>query len=323
MFNKNILVATISGVIWVNGASAVELYKDEVNSFSIGGHLSAGLAGSDEGDTEVNSVSPRINFAAKRDLGNGFSADAKAEWSVNFLGGGENAVSTRLGYLGLSHDSFGRLVAGTQWSPFYSVAGIADQPIAFASDTLYTDHGNIGSARANKMLSYSNMLELGEAGQLKFGLGWQGEHDDYEQRGQGALSYHLLGFSLGYTYSSGDKANVKTSSSSVAAKYGKYGKGLFVAGVFTLNDNINEAAKESDVTEAIVAYALENSLNFSVNYEALEVDPYKVSSELAFQVEYHFISNVVGYAGYQVDLGSDDTSYIEDDQWMFGGRIYL
>ncbi|MCV5754808.1 hypothetical protein OFN51_39010, partial [Escherichia coli] len=82
--------------------------------------------------TDVGTNSPRINISATQDLGNGFTADARGEWALNYLDGGEESFKTRLGYLGITHEVYGRAVGGTQWSPYYDVAGIADMPIAFA-----------------------------------------------------------------------------------------------------------------------------------------------------------------------------------------------
>lgn len=198
-----------------SNAVAVELYNEDGTTFHIGGHVSVALEGSDEGDTGLTAVSPRINFNATHDLGNGFVADAKGEWALNYLDGGENAFTTRLGYIGVTHNDFGRMVAGTQWAPYYSVAGVADMPIAFANDFIYEDHGNLGTGRAEEMLSYGKMFELGDAGKLGLAAGWQGRKsdtidgtvavtNDYGNRGQVALNYRIAGFSANYAYNTGD-----------------------------------------------------------------------------------------------------------------------
>jgi predicted porin len=352
---KTLLAVAIPAALFANAVSAVELYKDDVNTFKIGGHMSAGLIGSDEGDTKVNSVSPRINMEAIRDLGNGVVVDAKAEWALNMLDGGDNSFTTRLGYVGATHEDFGRGVIGTQWAPFYDVAGVADMPIAFANDFLYDDHGNVGTARAKNMVSYRNGLDFGDFGALNLGIGWQGKNstsstvvkDDgteviidgterhYSERVQAAISYDLMGFSVGYGYNSGDidyiggAGKVTAEAQAISASYGNYGSGLFVAAVYTQNDWIG-GHEETNNYEAIAAYALANSLNLSINYEAV-VDESTGSnngdtiySQSALQVEYNFLPNVVGYAGYEIDLGGDgqyDTK--KDNTWMFGGRVYL
>ena len=345
--NKKFLAAAIAAATFGTQAVAVELYNNDGTTFSIGGHVSVNLNGSEQGDTDVGTNSPRINFTATQDLGNGFTADARGEWALNYLDGGEETFTTRLGYLGLTHDVYGRAVGGTQWAPYYDVAGVADMPIAFANDFIYDDHGNLGTGRADKMLSYRNAIELGEAGAINFGLGWQGakgdesKSDRYDDRAQLALSYSVLGAKVGYTYNTGDfkefgSNNETAESHLVSASYGSYGQGLYIAAVYGSNEYMNfdglkptsSRLAESDAYEALLAYALPSSLNLSINYEMVEG---KVNSgdktktareEMAVQAEYNFTSKFVGYAGYQFDLNNEE-GHTQDDKWALGARYYL
>ena len=336
---KTLLATAIPAILFASAASATELYSDDVNTFTVGGHISAGIEGSDEGSTGVNSVSPRINFGATRDLGNGFTTDALVEWSIN-MEGGEQALSTRLGYLGLTHDEYGRVVVGTQWAPTYDVTGVADMPIAFANDFLYnSDMSAMGTGRADDMVSYRNSFAFANNMALNFGLGAQGGQDDYHSRYQGALSFDFNDFSVGIAYNTGDvNYTAKTETAiafNVSGKYGIYGQGLYAAVVYGENefayrpdartaDNDGTAYAETTDFEAIVAYAFENSVNVSLNYEEIQDDVAKdtLLKQTAVQVEYNFLSNVMGYAGYQIDLGNDLTDK-KDNMWMIGGRIYL
>ncbi|AXY02797.1 porin [Vibrio alfacsensis] len=348
--NKKFLAAAIAAATFGTQAVAVELYNNDGTTFSVGGHVSVNLNGSEQGDTDVGTNSPRININATQDLGNGFTADARGEWALNYLDGGDNSFTTRLGYLGLTHDVYGRAVGGTQWAPYYDVAGVADMPIAFANDFIYNDHGNLGTGRAEKMLSYRNAIELGEAGKLGFGLGWQGAKGDlsegevrYDDRYQLALSYSVFGAKLGYTYNGGDFQDTskyigKKSAEShlLSAAYGSYGKGLYVAAVFGSNENMNTFERgnanvkieESNAYEALIAYALPSSLNLSLNYEKVEGKEYKrfaektYREEMAVQAEYNFTSKFVGYAGYQFDL-NDSNNRDTDSKWALGARYYL
>ncbi|CAH1530823.1 Outer membrane protein N, non-specific porin [Vibrio owensii] len=349
--NKKFLAAAIAAATFGTQAVAVELYNNDGTTFSIGGHVSVNLNGSEQGDTDVGTNSPRINFTATQDLGNGFTADARGEWALNYLDGGEETFTTRLGYLGLTHDVYGRAVGGTQWAPYYDVAGVADMPIAFANDFIYDDHGNLGTGRADKMLSYRNAIELGEAGAINFGLGWQGSKDefardennqivggaDYDDRLQVALSYSIMGAKIGYTYNGGDINQGLRSESAeshlVSAAYGSYGQGLYVAAVYGSNENMNFGTNgarlvESDAYEALLAYALPSSLNLSINYEMVEGKEFNRSKtetareEMAVQAEYNFTSKFVGYAGYQFDL-NDANDRKTDDKWALGARYYL
>ncbi len=363
--NKKLIALAVSGAALSTGASAVELYNNDGTTFAVGGHVSASVGGSDLADTAIKTNSPRINFNATQEVGNGFTVDAKGEWALNFLEGGENSFTTRLGYIGISHDDFGRAVAGTQWAPYYDVAGVADMPIAFANDFIYENHGNLGTGRAEKMASYRIGFDLADAGNIALGAGIQGRNDatstggefddngDYVETESGAhygnrvqvtLAYNIADFGIGYAFNTGDftpvgEAAKKAESHVISANYGSYGKGLYVAGVYGMNENMQEytnysigglskmasgTIENSNAYEFLVAYALSNGINLSVNYEAVEdTDASKtVYSQSALQAEYNFTPKFVGFAGYQFDLGSDYTN-VENNTWNMGVRYYL
>ncbi|WGV98709.1 porin [Vibrio sp. YMD68] len=341
--NKKLLAVAIAASAFGTQAVAVELYNNDGTTFSMGGHVSVNLNGSEKGDTEVGTNSPRINFTATQDLGNGFEVDARGEWALNYLTNGENAFTTRLGYVGLTHEELGRAVVGTQWAPYYDVAGVTDMPIAFANDYLYAgdDFAKIGLTRADNMVSYRNGFDFADAGALNIGLAWQGAtegdvYPEYKDRVQATLSYAIMGGSLGYAYSTGDVAASGSKGSldihTVSASYGSYGNGLYLAGVYTMTEDKKVVRAESDSYELLAAYALANSMNFSINYETNEakdlIDNSKATTreELALQVEYNFASNIVGYTGYQFDLNDKDFSGAKQDtdsKWVLGARFYL
>ncbi|MCK8079901.1 MULTISPECIES: porin [Vibrio] len=350
--NKKLLALAISGAVFGTQAVAVELYNEDGTTFSVGGHVSVAVGDVNsadrlnEDDIGVETVSPRINFGATHELGNGFTADAKGEWALNMLDGGEESFTTRLGYVGLSHDDYGRAAVGTQWAPYYNVAGVADMPIAFANDFIYEDHGNLGTGRGEEMVSYGNAIDFGNAGSLSAAVAWQGRKadkdngNDYGNRGQIALNYAIADFTANYAYNTGDVdyalAGSQTADSHVlSATYGSYGaEGLYLAGVYAMNNYMNSATvgsftgvlEESVAIELLASYALSNSLNLSVNYEAVEDDKNSetVYSTTALQAEYNFTSQFVGFAGYQFDLqGSGLYKKDADDQWLLGARYYL
>ncbi|MEZ9130841.1 porin [Vibrio breoganii] len=335
---KTVLASVIAGIAFSGQAYAVELYNSEGSTFSIGGHVSIGVgnpdadrrSGPDNVDYQfgVESYSPRININATQELGGGFKADAKGEWAINFLDGGENSFTTRLGYIGVTHDTWGRVVGGTQWSPYYDVAGIADMPIAFANDFLYTDGGNLGTARAERMISYRKTFMFGDNIDFNVGAGWQGQNDgnpkDYGDRAQLALSFDLGGIFVGYVFNTGSvsTSNDDAMANTLSAKYGSYGDGLFVAAVYEMGEQV-QGNFDSTSIEAIAAFALANSLNFSLNYESIEDDDANETqlAQMALQVEYNFTPSFMGYAGYQLDLGDDVSD--DDDRYSIGVRYYL
>ncbi|CAH0528996.1 porin [Vibrio hippocampi] len=344
--NKKFIALAVAAAAFGTSVQAVELYNNDGSTLSLGGHVSVGVGGSEESDTEVQATSPRINIEATQDLGNGFTADAKAEWALNYLDGGEETFSTRLGYIGLTHAEFGRAVAGTQWAPYYNAAGVADMPIAFANDFIYDNHGALGTGRADKMLSYSNAVSFGNNGDLNVAVGWQGSKTDtlgdtdnvkVDDRYQVALGYAVAGFGINYAYVGGDitvSGNTETAQSNVfSASYGSYGNGLYIAGVYAMNDYMNngkngneDLLEETRAYEALVAYSLANSLNLSVNYEKVEdsKDDLTVTETTAIQAEYDLSPKLRTYAGYQFDLRGEGTyKGNRDNAWLAGVRYFL
>lgn len=338
--NIKLLAVSIAAAACGTNAFAAEIYNSEGSTLSLGGYVDVGIGeyGSDD-DVEVHQISPRINVGGTQDLGNGVIVDAKGEWALNYLGGGDTSFTTRLGYIGATHENMGRFVFGTQWSPYYDVAGVADMPIAFANDFLYKNHGTLGSARADQMVSYRKGFSLAESSSINFGLGWQGEDTDtsVDARVQGAVSLDIMGIGLGYVYSGGEitVSGKKEDATShvVSLNYGSYGDGIYIAAVYGVNEyffnntknaGVGSNLKDTDQSEFLLAYGMSNGLNISVNYENVEDDVLKtLYSQTAFQAEYSITPSFVTFAAYQVDLGDDDNTTKDDDKWTIGARYFL
>ncbi|GLT18772.1 outer membrane protein [Vibrio zhanjiangensis] len=331
-----LLAALVAATACGTNAFAAEVYNSEGTTLSIGGHVSVGVGeyGSDD-DVAVEQVSPRLNIAGTQDIGNGLVVDMKSEWAMDYLDGGDRTFSTRLGYIGLTHEEMGRMVVGTQWSPYYDVGGVADMPIAFANDFLYENQARMGGARADRMVSYRKSFALADDGMVNFGLGWQGEHTSIvlktDARFQVALSAQMMGFGAGYAYSGGEKeftvANVTQDATShiFSLNYGSYGAGVYVAAVFGFNEYFYNNYKETTHIEGLLAYGMDNGLNMSVNYEEAydEAGKYTLYTQSAIQFEYTVAPSFVTFAAYQIDLGDDFSSTEDDDKWIVGMRYYL
>ncbi|TFH90334.1 porin [Vibrio ouci] len=331
--NTKLLAATIAATACGTNAFAAEIYNSEGSTISLGGYVDVGIGEYSSDEVEVHQVSPRLNVSGTQDVGNGITVDAKGEWALKYLDGGDTSFTTRLGYIGMTHDQAGRLALGTQWAPYYDVAGVADMPIAFANDFIYSNHGNLGSGRGDKMVTYRKGFAFGDDMSLDFGLGWQGKHTEaatvYDARGQIAVSFSMMGIGLGYVYNGGEVDNVDAESHAVSLKVGNYSNGLYSAVVYANNDNFYESLYESEQYEVLLAYGLGNGLNLSVNYEAVTGKATANSSDLtqfsqsALQAEYNFTPKLVGFAGYQIDLGDDDPATEDDDKWTIGARYFL
>ncbi|CAH0527945.1 hypothetical protein CTH30272_01594 [Allocatenococcus thiocycli] len=322
------LAVAVAALACGTQAFAAEIYNSDGTSLSIGGHVSVGVGEYNDEDVKVHQVSPRINVAGKKDIGNGVTVDAKGEWALNYLNGGDQSFSTRLGYIGATHEQLGRLVVGTQWTPYYDVGGVADLPIAFANDFLYSNYYELGSARGEKMVSYRKGFQFGEGFAFNLGLGWQGQNGDYDDRGQVSISTELAGFGLGYAYSGGDvefggqTGKENASSHILSAYYGSYGSGLYAAVVYGMNEYFFEGLEDTTQLEALLAYGV-NDWTFSVNYEGVEDDDLDtLYSQMALQAEYAVTPSFYTFAGYQIDLGND-IDEDENDFWTIGARYYF
>ncbi len=320
------LAVAVAALACGTQAFAAEIYNSNGTSLSIGGFVDVGVGEYYDEDVKVHEVTPRLNVAGKQDLGNGVIVDAKGEWTLNYLEGGEESFKTRLGYIGVTHEQFGRIVVGTQWTPYSDVGTAADMPIAFANDFLYPNQYNLGSARGEKMLSYRKSFQFGEGFGFNLGLGWQGQNGIYDDRGQIALSAELAGFAVGYAYNGGDVdmvGSTETAESHIfSAKYGSYGSGLYAAIVYGMNEYFFGGYEDTTQMEGIVAYGV-NDWTFSVNYESVEEDTLDtLYSQMALQAEYAVTPAFYTFAGYQIDLGND-VNEDENDYWTIGARYYF
>jgi predicted porin len=73
----------------------------------------------------VNNAS-RLGVRGSEDLGGGLSAIYQYEFGVDVTEGSGGFAGNRPKWVGLSGDSWGSVTLGTQWTPYYNVAGVAD-----------------------------------------------------------------------------------------------------------------------------------------------------------------------------------------------------
>ncbi|USD62707.1 porin [Vibrio sp. SCSIO 43140] len=347
--NKTLLAVAVTAAAIGTQANALELYNKEGTQMNIGGHVTVGLtsANGKNKDAAVEEKSPRINLEVIQDLGNGFKADFKGEWQLNMLEGGENSFKTRLGYIGLGHDTYGRLAAGTQWSPYYMAAGVVDTPIGWSNEFLYDNHGFFGTARAEKMAAYSNTIDFEDAGSLYIGGGWQGYNEQKDSAGQEwlttqnraqvAAGYNIAGFNVNAAFNSGnlidkkDGNKQKTAESAlVSAKYGNFGSGLYVAATYADNKHMNsfdsKLINSTKAFDSILAYGLDFGLNLILKHEEMNDDERneRVKSGTSIQAEYTISPRLRAYTGYNYDnQGEGKYMKAKDHQFIIGTRFYL
>ncbi|MCB2384842.1 porin [Shewanella sp. SR1] len=171
--NKTLVATALAAIFLVPSVSAIEIYKDNKNAVEIGGFIDARVINT-QGETEVVNGASRINFGFNRELTDGWKAFAKLEWGVNPVGSSdiiynnrfesvqEEFFYNRLGYAGLSHDTYGTLTIGKQWGAWYDVVYNTNYGFVWDGNTagVYTynkDDGAVnGVGRGDKTVQYRN-----------------------------------------------------------------------------------------------------------------------------------------------------------------------
>ena len=116
----------------------------------------------------------------------------------------DNVFTSRLGYLGFE-TKFGAFTWGKQWSPYYNIAGMTDQFMAYGAEAggafpNFTDGGISGTGRASNALQYNLRVKW-------FKLALQIQHRDitdvkkYPNSYCGSILFSdLAGFTFGASY---------------------------------------------------------------------------------------------------------------------------
>ncbi|MEZ9595253.1 porin [Shewanella sp. 10N.261.52.F9] len=198
---KTLVASALAAVIFVPTASAIEVYKDDKNAVEIGGWIDARVINT-QGATKVENGSSRINFGFTRDMGQGWKTFAKVELGLNLVGNssiernsveidGETIngytsdsndfISTRLGYVGLAHDTYGSLTIGKQWGAWYDVVHNTNLVNTWDGNTsgTYTlnkaDGAINGTGRGDKTVQYRNAF-----GDFSFAVQAQLKQDSFD-----------------------------------------------------------------------------------------------------------------------------------------------
>ncbi|WP_299004738.1 porin [uncultured Shewanella sp.] len=189
---KTLVASALAAVIFVPSASAIEIYKDNKNAVGIGGWIDARVL-NNQGETDVSNGSTRINFNFTRQLTHDWKAFSKLEWAVNMVGNTEvnyngsdgltsndsDFLSNRLGYVGLSNDTYGSVAIGKQWGVWYDVVYNTnllgwDGNTSGTYSYNATDGGINGTGRADKAVQYRNAF-----GNFSFALQGQLKQDTF------------------------------------------------------------------------------------------------------------------------------------------------
>ncbi|GAA4886705.1 porin [Ferrimonas pelagia] len=300
-----------------------------------------------------------MNLGYERKLNNGYTAELLVEQALNTRHSG-NAWTTRHASVALDHEQYGNLAIGKQWGVFYDVISVTDMPNVFPSDQLGLMSNDFlgelsGTGSAENALFYRNNLNLGDAGQLNFGVQWQGATSgnswagdyDLDNRFAVAFQYEFAGIVLGVAHTSGsfdqyfgvdtEQFGDKLESTAFAASYGSYGEGLYLATAYAMGKNLEAGHSYRNIAgdttgfEVLGAYAWDNGWMALASYrqldndgEILRLDDQTGSTSWNEQfftagVEKSLSENVALFGEYNHAMGDDMT----DNQWAVGVRFFL
>jgi len=109
-------------ILYGSARLSVDYQKADVLRFTEPGDV---LDVFDDGVWDVINHSSRLGVRGSEDLGDGLSAIYQFEFGVDAAEGG-NFESNRPRLVGLRGENFGTISIGTQWTPYYNVAGVGD-----------------------------------------------------------------------------------------------------------------------------------------------------------------------------------------------------
>ncbi len=159
------------------------------------------------GSTELKDGPSRLGFRLGRELQNGPAFFGRIEWKTNLVndrsvfavgdssgsgiairrGDSGDAISLRLGYLGVRFDRIGEFSVGKQWSTYTDVAGWTNAFNIYGGAGLSsfpggTDGGDLGTGRADNAIVWRN-----RSGRFSYGLQTQlkdtDDGEDYRNLG--------------------------------------------------------------------------------------------------------------------------------------------
>lgn len=294
------------------------LFKDADRSISLGGYADIRLLNTDSTTEVVNGTSRiSLNFAHKID--HNWQTAASMEWGVNpfgdvslvynkesqFTAQNDQVFNSRLAYVSLSHQIYGQLSFGKQWSVWYDVTGNTDNAYVWggAASGVYTLDGSggiDGTGRADRALQYRQQW-----GKLSLGLQTQLQQNsidvsafnsadstlNYDDTFGASLSYQINdnlsvaiggnhGEFSGYNGASKLPINANDEIYGIGVTWGNLSDGWYLAANYNMNkfhdtDANGHLIPEAYGIEAFVAYSFDSGLQTYAAYNNLDAsDPY-------------------------------------------------
>jgi len=325
-----------SGLLFTSQTSAVEIFKDDKNSVALRGYIT-GVYHSTEDTDDIDEGSSRWGIDVNRNLDEEWIAGATLEWGMNFdkntdlsiggasqapSGSADDAIFTRLGYIHFSHDKWGTVGIGKQWSAFYDMVAGSDVlhywgGSASGAFNLNSDGGISGTGRVEQAIvwrkSYSGFkiaLQI-QAQDEAITIDVPEDHPNASQNGQkiatigngyGASLLYAWGeltFGLGFNTSDiniESNFNIAAQDDTISAFSITYGSnrapGVYSSALVTSSENheIDDQSQFLDTvsSEFVLKYTLDNGLGVYGGFNHIEED------DSDYDGEYEFHYNFVG-----------------------------
>ncbi|MBQ9275803.1 MAG: porin [Succinivibrio sp.] len=334
---KKLYVAPLAGALALGislPSQAVEVYNKDGTSFAIGGRIEAvyvsGNASNAGNKDQTIRNRMRLNLKGRTQINDYLAAYAFTEWQQQNQGdsSGGQTWNVRDQYVGLDLGQYGKIQAGRFLSGLYDLTVLTD---------IFNDYANLGAEVASRNSGKLKYIYSGYG--FDFGAELQTSENNYTlDHVTGThhvdsgytltagytipdVAFGPLGFKAGFEYlrfqddhgtTHDSLSNSKTWG--VAAFWGTYGKGLFLAADYTARDI---AARESYASddfkqqglEVTATYFTESGINLTLGYESQRLDPDLGSAthqtNLLGLVEYYFVPNFKIWAGATWDLDTD------------------
>lgn len=216
----NSLAVVLPALLLSSTSYAVELYNKDGNTIDFYGYVMGDYHFSKKNDISTHGDQSNSRFGIKgtteinpelKGFGH-FEYNQPINNNENSFWGEEGEV--RLGYAGLTHDTYGTIQYGHNWSVMYDVTQYADMLPEFGEDTLgyfsevsgstvIDPDSMFGSGRGNGMLQY----RYSYAG-FDMGLQYLASSTGVQGEGAGAslqYTFDSVGITLGGAYNAGSK----------------------------------------------------------------------------------------------------------------------
>lgn len=275
--NKSAIALAIAAALATSTVAMAEttLYGSARGSVVWTDPDSSGPDDDDDDFWDVRNHSSRLGVRGSEDLGNGLSAIYQYEFGVDLTEGG-NFNSNRPRVLGL-RGGFGQVSLGTQWTPYYNVAGRID--VFNASFFNLTKQ----IFRRDNTLVYNTPSIAGFVGESQIQMDGNGREEDIDE------------YSLGFNYSNGP-----------------FGVGAaYISNEFNDSDAFVVSAGFRTGAFSIAALYEDGDYTTDNDFLVLGVDPPDLSTG-ALVASYTFGNNILR-AGIAARDNDDITDEIDDD----------